>query len=382
MLSKPETPQNPSLLKAIFDLGRLNMKTFMWAMLIVIAGIITSFILISVAWWLPLLTIPLSFGAGILFYMFGHLIFKRWSVFVGTLETESRDKGFTTFVKDMDMASSDEFSVKADPKEVAAIKKHHQGYKLGVPVLSREATDYVLGKREVMKTLFGQPEPTPMIGYVGEIGSGKTMAMKEAAVKFRALGYRILANDEGLGADYVFESLEELCAIIDLSVRELYIAGKPPETYTFIMFDEIQNTFDSRHFAKFDSAVWARLTQRRKFGFVSHWTAPKEEYVERRIRQMTHWVWHCSKTPILKRHKRAAYPPLDETAAAPERPKSVQKTWMREKVRKSYNTFAFVNSFSKDGPSVKDQIIGRGVSKEEFDKRKKEIAKNLTDRLE
>ena len=306
----------------------------------------------------PLILITFFASLGICWPLWthSHLLNRRLNLFSAEMETTSREKGQTQFVKDIEDAS--QLVSATTPDQVAVAAKHLQGYSFGIPLLSKPATDHILGKRLVRQTIWNDHLAEPVIGFVGEVGSGKSMAMTEMAMKHRALGYKLIANDEGLAADFVFEDLEELYEIMDMSIAELYKSGKPPETFTLICFDEIQNTFDSRDFKNFDPKFWARATQRRKYGFRLVWTAPKEEYVDIRVRQMTKWIWHCSITPLLKRYKRECFPPMEEVTIG-ECPRQVTKTWLRAEVLEAYNTFAFVNSFSKKGESVKSKIIGQ-----------------------
>ena len=291
-----------------------------------------------------------------------HVIWRRFNLFSAEMETVSREKGLTQKVSDL--TDSSQLVAQVSEEQVAAVMRHTKNYKFGVPGLSKAATDYIMGRRLVKQTVFNDNLATPIIGFVGDVGSGKTMGMIEAAMKFRGQGYKIIGNDEGLGADYVYTSLEELYEIMDMSVIELYRTQSPPKTNTLILFDEIQNTFDSRDFRNFDPRFWSRVTQRRKYGFHAMWTAPKEEYVDIRIRQMTKWIWHCSITPLLKRFKRECYPPLEDVVIG-ERPRAVTKTFLRENVINEYNTFAFISSFSKRGGSVKEEIVGRMLSEDE-----------------
>ena len=316
----------------------------------------------NLAWWAGALLSALSLVLSIIFYYYCSLVFKGLSTFTA-LETHGRDKGLTVYVKDIPK-EQDDLIAAIDPETAAVVKKHLEKIHFGAPKFDREATDRILGKRKILKTVFNPNHATPVIGYVGDVGSGKTMHMRENAMLYRAMGYKIIGNDEGLKADYTFESLDELYQIVDLSVRKLYKESRPPDTYCLIMFDEIQNTFDSRSFARFPESFWARLTQRRKYGFFFHWTSPKEQYVDTRIRQMTKWVWEHSVSPYLKRYVRNAYPPMEERKIG-ERPQYTKKVWMREDVIDNYSTWGFVNSFSKKGPSVKDQIIGHTYTEEE-----------------
>ena len=302
--------------------------------------------------------IPISIFALYGAWTYSHLISRKLNLFSADMETVSREKGFTQFAKDVD--DPDQLVARATPEEVDAVMRHTTGYKFGIPLLSKPATDYIMGKRLVRQTYFNDHLAIPVIGFVGDVGSGKTMGMVEASMKFRAQGYRIIGNDEGLGADYVFESLEELYEMMDMSIARLYKEGNDDtsHSYTLILFDEIQNTFDSRDFKNFDPRFWARVTQRRKYRWHLMWTAPKEEYVDIRVRQSTKWIWHCSITPFLKRYKRECFPPMEETTIG-ERPRAVTKTWLRQNVLEEYNTYAFINSMSKKGDSIKSQIIGQ-----------------------
>ena len=336
----------------------LRNKLLWFAGLAVILTMVSSWVWTSIGVALGLIVIPASIFALWGAWMYSHLLSSRFNLFSEDMETVSREKGFTQFAKDVD--DPDKLVARATPEEVDAVMKHTTGYKFGVPILSKPATDYIMGKRLVRQTYFNDHLAIPVVGYVGDVGSGKTMGMVEASMKFRAQGYRIIGNDEGLGADYVFESLEELYEMMDMSIARLYKEGNDDtsRSYTLILFDEIQNTFDSRDFKNFDPRFWSRVTQRRKYRWHLMWTAPKEEYVDVRVRQSTKWIWHCSITPFLKRYKRECYPPMEEVTIG-ERPRAVTKTWLREKVLEEYNTYAFVNSMSAKGASVKSQIIGQ-----------------------
>ena len=333
-------------------------------------GVLSALLIWATAWlWenihTALACLAAAVGALLLYWLWNnsHLISKRLNLFSMDMETESRDKQplLASDIKDHTMLVS-----VVSEKQEQAVRRHMKAPKYGIPVLSKPATDYVLGRRMIKKTIWNDNFADPMVGFVGEIGSGKTMAMIEAAMKLRGEGFIIIGNDEGLGADYVYTSLEEMYELIDLSVVESYKRGGPPDRHTLILFDEIQNTFDSRDFKNFDPFTWARVTQRRKYGFRFMWTAPREEYVDKRIRQMTKWVWHCSVTPLLKRFKRECFPPMEETTIG-ERPRHVTKTWLRENVvgnddkgiKGEFNSYAFVSAFSKNGPDVKGSIVGR-----------------------
>lgn len=349
---------------------QISLKKMIYATIVGILLLIGNIYAMAIAIYWIAITIPISIIIFGIMWAYAHKIFKPLSEFANKMEKIDHGKKYEMqFGKDL--ISPDQLTAQTQKEEKEAYLKHFTGVKLGMPQLTREANDYLLGKRLIRQTFWNPHNATPIIGWVGDLGSGKTMGMKEMAIKYKALGHIVIASDEELGADYVFESLEELYTIIDLSVQESTRRGKPPDKSCLILFDEIQNTFDARHFTKFPLAFWARLTQRRKYGFTFTWTSPKEEYVERRIRQMTKWVVWCSVAARTKLYIREWRPPLDEQIIG-ERPKVRTKTFLRENVINSYNSWAFVNSYNQDGPSVKSQIIGRSISKDEFESREEQ----------
>lgn len=120
-------------------------------------------------------------------------------------------------------------------------------------------------------------------GFVGDVGSGKTMSMVYHLQKLRKkYGNKIYIttnfyyDDE----DFHFSTYEDL-----LTVRD-----KP----LVVAWDEIQNEFPARDFSKFPPALTTLLTQNRKMrGVRIYWTAQRCMHVDKYFRDLTNKIYFC-----------------------------------------------------------------------------------------
>ncbi|MDO3651333.1 zonular occludens toxin domain-containing protein [Nocardia mangyaensis] len=125
-----------------------------------------------------------------------------------------------------------------------------------------------------------RPPQTMVIGFIGRMGSGKTLNMsKWVTLLGTALDMPIWANYHLRGANY-FTKFQELA-----DKKNIIVA-----------YDEIHVDFDSRDWDKktrYQFTQW--FTQMRKLGIIFVYATQRHNTLEKRIRENTDYLFWCTK---------------------------------------------------------------------------------------
>jgi len=188
--------------------------------------------------------------------------------------------------------------------------------------------------------------------YTGLPGAGKTMMISAELAEYRKkFGYQILiaTNYKWKDEDFPITGIKDILKVYDKPI--------------IIGYDEIQNDFDSREWLNSDKALSERLTQSRKItGMKILATAQRFSFVDRRLRQLTNFVYDC-RTFFSRLTIARIYAPMvkEKIEAGSYQEKLSQKDlgtkWLvqTDKLRDSYDTFQILKSFSqKVGKSQSD----------------------------
>jgi hypothetical protein len=144
--------------------------------------------------------------------------------------------------------------------------------------------------------------PGTFIGSCGLLRTGKTMNMVRMAQFCKRGGMRVVTNFTCSFADARVSTLADL---FDESVVSNCI----------LCLDEVQTIIDSREFAK-NAEVTRWLIWLGKLGVVLCWTTPTPAMADIRLRQLTGWLWLCSRT--VHRGDWVTVAQLVYTASSPE----------------------------------------------------------------
>jgi len=175
------------------------------------------------------------------------------------------------------------------------LNKSHAFFKRLASVLPQDFRNWLKNKRfwtpfEFLKWVIidlQRPQffhPFGMYFCTGLPGTGKTILTSSMLLDFKAK-YRdeiYIATNYGLvGQDFAITGYKDLLKLYDKPV--------------IIGYDEIQNDFDAREWQNIDYAFSERITQSRKInGMMIIATAQKFGFVDRRLRQLTKYVFECS----------------------------------------------------------------------------------------
>lgn len=180
-------------------------------------------------------------------------------------------------------------------------------------------------------------------GFVGDVGSGKTMCMVDDLINLRKQygdGIYITTNFHWVGQDFAFENYEQLLKIYD---KPLVVA-----------WDEVQNEFCSRDFQKFPISLLTLLTQNRKgHGVRILWTAQRLSHIDKYFRDLTTTIYFAH--TILGRFSfRTALAQADLTAQGQAKEYTIKLGkchWFMQtdEHRNSYDSFQVLQSAQNRG---------------------------------
>lgn len=182
-----------------------------------------------------------------------------------------------------------------------------------------------------------------IFGYVGDVGSGKTMCMVDDLMRLRKqYGDKIYitTNFFWKGQDFAFENYEQLLKIYD---KPLVVA-----------WDEVQNEFCSRDFQKFPVSLLTLLTQNRKgHGVRILWSAQRLSHIDKYFRDLTTTIYFAH-TLLGRFSFRVALAQTDLTAQGKPKEYGIKLGKCRwflqtDEHRNSYDSFQVLQSAQNRG---------------------------------
>lgn len=184
-----------------------------------------------------------------------------------------------------------------------------------------------------------------IIGFVGKVGSGKTLLMTYFLYKYFNRDWRIMTN-YGLKFKHqkaIFETFQDLH--IDLKHVGLGI-------------DEIHLWMDSRTSMKKRNRVFSYfITQSRKRNLIFYWTSQRFGQVDKRLRENTDYLFSCKKV------KRGNTVYIKATMTDMDNGKTRKVVVRGNPIFDLYDTHEIVNPVEDDGDGAPTKQ-GRGRGRE------------------
>jgi len=162
-------------------------------------------------------------------------------------------------------------------------------------------------------------------GFTGLPGSGKTYWLTK-------LGLEAMKNGRPVWANFTLEG-----AIRFSDLKEVFGVRKG-----VVLVDEINLVCPSRWWNRFPPHLAYFWSQTRKFELDIYWTAQHVDRVDKIIREISNWVWTCSKLPFGFRVLRQYIP--EHITKEKRKSFSTKFFHLNKKIYKNYNTYEILET--------------------------------------